>query len=78
MSIPCDKTFLLVTSSRSSVKVKVKYQGHHEIFQSFQDGKILDESDFKAFADDKKCTSLVCLWKGGKCMIIGEVIVTLF
>ena len=28
MSIPCDKTFLLVTSSRSSVKVKDKYQGH--------------------------------------------------
>ena len=28
MSIPCDKTFLLVPSSRSSVKVKVKYQGH--------------------------------------------------
>ena len=27
MSIPCDKTFLLVPSSRSSVKVKVKYQG---------------------------------------------------
>ena len=26
MSIPCDKTFLLVPSSRSSVKVK--YQGH--------------------------------------------------
>ena len=25
-SIPCDKTFLLVQSSRSSVKVKVKYQ----------------------------------------------------
>ena len=28
LSIPCDKTFLLVPSSRSSVKVKVKYQGH--------------------------------------------------
>ena len=27
MSIPCDTTFLLVTSSRSSVQVKVKYQG---------------------------------------------------
>ena len=32
MSIPCDKTFLLVPSSRSSVKVK--YQGH-----SFQQKK---------------------------------------
>ena len=29
MSIPCDKTFLLVPSSRSSVKVKVKYQDHN-------------------------------------------------
>ena len=28
MSIPCNKTFMLVPSSRSSVKVKVKYQGH--------------------------------------------------
>ena len=27
-SIPCDKTFWLVPSSRSSVKFKVKYQGH--------------------------------------------------
>ena len=27
MSITCDKTFLLVLSSRSSVKVKFKYQG---------------------------------------------------
>ena len=29
MNIPCDKNFLLVPSSRSSVKVKVKYQGHN-------------------------------------------------
>ena len=29
MSIPFDKTFLLVPSSRSSVKVKVRYQGHN-------------------------------------------------
>ena len=28
VSIPCEKTFLLVSSSRSSVKVEVKYQGH--------------------------------------------------
>ena len=28
MSIPCDHTFLLVTRSRSSVKVSVKNQGH--------------------------------------------------
>ena len=28
MSKPCDKTVLLVPSSRSSVKVQVKYQGH--------------------------------------------------
>ena len=28
MSIPCDKTFLLVPSSRPSAKVKLKYQGH--------------------------------------------------
>ena len=28
MSIPCDKTFMLVPRSRSSVKIKVKYQGH--------------------------------------------------
>ena len=28
MSIPCDKPFLFVLSSRSFVKVKVKYQGH--------------------------------------------------
>ena len=28
MSISCDKTFLLVPSLRSSVKVMVKYQGH--------------------------------------------------
>ena len=28
MSIPCDKTFLLVPSSKSSFKVKVEYQGH--------------------------------------------------
>ena len=28
MSIPCDKTFLLVLSSKASIKVKVKYQGH--------------------------------------------------
>ena len=28
MCIPCDKTFLLVPTSRSSVKVKVNYQGH--------------------------------------------------
>ena len=28
VSIPCDKIFLLVPSSWSSVKVKVKYQGH--------------------------------------------------
>ena len=28
MSIPCDKTFMLVLSLRSSVRVKVKYQGH--------------------------------------------------
>ena len=27
-SIPCDKTFLFFPSSRSSVKVKVKYQSH--------------------------------------------------
>ena len=27
INIPCDKTFLLVPSSRSSVKVKVKYEG---------------------------------------------------
>ena len=27
MSIPCDKTFLLVPSSRLSVKVKVGFQG---------------------------------------------------
>ena len=27
MSIPCDKTFLVVASSRPSVDVKVKYQG---------------------------------------------------
>ena len=27
MGIPCDKTFLVVPTSRSSVKVKVKYQG---------------------------------------------------
>ena len=26
MSIPCDKTFLLIPSSRSLVKVKVKYK----------------------------------------------------
>ena len=29
ISIPCDKTFLMVLSSRSSVKVKVEYQGHN-------------------------------------------------
>ena len=29
MRIPCDKTFLLVPSSRLSVKVKVEYQGHN-------------------------------------------------
>ena len=28
MSIPCEKTFMLVPSSRSSVKVKVRYQDH--------------------------------------------------
>ena len=28
MSIPCDKTFLLVPSSRSSLKVKFSFQGH--------------------------------------------------
>ena len=28
MSIPSDKTLLLVLSSRSSVKVRIKYQGH--------------------------------------------------
>ena len=28
MSIPCDKTLLLVTGSRSSVKAKIEYQGH--------------------------------------------------
>ena len=28
MSIPCDKTFLLVPSSRSSVRVNFKYQDH--------------------------------------------------
>ena len=28
MSRPCDKTFMLVPSLRSSMKVKVKYQGH--------------------------------------------------
>ena len=28
MSIPCDKTFSLLPSSMSCVKVKVKYQGH--------------------------------------------------
>ena len=28
MSRPCDKTFVLVPTSRSSVKVKVKCQGH--------------------------------------------------
>ena len=29
MSIPCDKNFLFVPSSRSSVKVKVEFQGHN-------------------------------------------------
>ena len=28
MSIPCDNNFLLVQSSRSSLKVKINYQGH--------------------------------------------------
>ena len=32
MSVPCDKTFLLVPSSRSSVKVKVEYEGHRFFF----------------------------------------------
>ena len=27
--LPCDKTFLLVPSSRSSDKVKVEYEGHN-------------------------------------------------
>ena len=38
MSIPCDKTFLLVPKSRSSVKVKVKYQGHRFQKQEGHDG----------------------------------------
>ena len=29
MSIPCDKTLLLVPSSKSCSKVKVEYQGHN-------------------------------------------------
>ena len=28
MNIPCDKTFLLVPSSRSSIQKKVEYQDH--------------------------------------------------
>ena len=37
MCITCGKTFHLVTGSRSSVKVKVKYPGH--IFQTKKKGQ---------------------------------------
>ena len=55
MSIPCDKTFLLIPSSRSSVKVKVKYQDNilgkkwHSL--PFCKRQVLDSSILNEFAD---------------------------
>ena len=58
MSIPCDKTFVFVPTSRSSVKVKVKYQGH-----SFQ--KIKKKKEM-AVAEDWCCTNISCFFSAGR------------
>ena len=65
MSIPCDKIFQLVPSSRSSVKVKVEYLGHN--FQKMAIAGALVFHKHILF-----CLSLVFVNLNGTQLLIGQ------
>ena len=85
MSISCDKTFLLVTSSRSSVKVMY---GGHGLKKKWQMGAIVPHKHILLKIDDSHCDRInsslkvtvvltTVMWKIRQLLKMNNVLVTL-